>query len=116
MSSGKLFKTAQLTLADFDLHLIQDLTHLLIRNSKIFGNFEAHGAGKFSLLGFCQYGFLHLLTVHGDAPFQILPSPFPSPPGGEGGVRGIVIIFLLAPLKYKSRIQTRPPMPERRLY
>src|SRR4030042_5781613 len=36
----KLFKTTQLTVADFDLHLIQDLPHLLIRNSKFFGNLE----------------------------------------------------------------------------
>ncbi len=44
----KLFKTTQLTVADFDLHLIQDLPHLLIRNSEFFSNFEAHGTGKFS--------------------------------------------------------------------
>jgi hypothetical protein len=48
VSSGKLFKTAQLTLADFNLHLIQDLPHLFVRNPKIFGNLEAHGTGKFS--------------------------------------------------------------------
>jgi len=48
MSSGKLFKTAQLTLANFNLHLIQDLPHLLIRNSKFFSNLEAQGTGKFS--------------------------------------------------------------------
>ena len=28
--NGKLFKTPQLALADFDLHLIQDLPHLLL--------------------------------------------------------------------------------------
>jgi hypothetical protein len=54
MSSVKLFKTAQLTLADFDLHLIQDLPHLLIRNSKIFTNFEAQGTGEFSVFCFLK--------------------------------------------------------------
>ena len=58
MSSGKLFKTAQLTMADFDLHLIHDLPHLLIRNSKIFSNFEAQGTGELPVLGFLLDYFL----------------------------------------------------------
>ena len=51
MSNQKLFKTTQLALADFDLHLIQDLPHLPFRNPKIFSDFEAHGTGKFPV--FC---------------------------------------------------------------
>jgi hypothetical protein len=64
MSSVKLFKTAQLTLADFDPHLIQDLPYLLIRNSKIFSNFEAQGTGEFSILGFFLNSYLYSLPIH----------------------------------------------------
>jgi hypothetical protein len=44
----KITQNSQLTLADFDLHFIQDLSHLLIRNPKIFCDLKAHDTGKFS--------------------------------------------------------------------
>ena len=52
MSNQNLFKTAQLTLADLDLHLIKNLPHLFLRDPEILSNFKAHGAGKFSILCF----------------------------------------------------------------
>ena len=55
-SNLKLFKTPKLALADFDLRLIQDLPHLLLRDSKIFSDLKAHGAGKFAILGFLLNG------------------------------------------------------------
>jgi len=58
------FKTAQLALADFDLYLIQDLPHLLLRNSKIFSNLETHRARKFSVFCFLKNYLLQFITVH----------------------------------------------------
>jgi len=51
MSSEKSLETAQLALTDFDLHLVQDFPHLLIRNSKFLANLEAYATGKLSILG-----------------------------------------------------------------
>jgi hypothetical protein len=63
MSSGKLSKTTQLTVANLHFHLVQDLSHLLIQNAKILGDFEARGTGKFSSLGVLQNGFFQFLTI-----------------------------------------------------
>jgi hypothetical protein len=51
MSNPKLFKTAQLTLADLDLHLIQNVAHLSSGNSKILSDLETQRAGEFTV--FC---------------------------------------------------------------
>jgi len=56
--SNPLFKTTQLTLADFDLHLIKDLRQLLFWNPKLISNLEADRTGKFSPFRFFQDDFL----------------------------------------------------------
>jgi hypothetical protein len=64
MSRRKLLETAQLTLADLDLHLIQDLSHLLRRDSELFSNFKTYGTGKLPILGLCLNGLLYSLRIH----------------------------------------------------
>ena len=43
-------KTAQLALADFDIHLIEDISDLSLRDSEILCNLKAHRAGNFPVL------------------------------------------------------------------
>ena len=88
MSSGKLFKTPQLALADFDLHLIQDLPHLLFRDSKILSDLEAHGTGELSILGFLFDQFLYFFSIHNELHH---PLPFPPPSRGRVGLGGLEI-------------------------
>jgi len=81
-SPAKLFKATQLTPADFDLYLIQDLPHLSFRNPKIFSDFKAHGTGNLSVLCFFLDHFLQSFSVHNLS--SPPPLPFPLMGGGLG--------------------------------
>ena len=95
-------KTAQLALADFDLHLIEDISDLSLRDSEILRNLKAHGAGNLPVFGLFFNSFFYFLAIH----TQLLPigpltpayrqAGFPSPTRGEGGGEGD-FSFLLFP-------------------
>jgi hypothetical protein len=68
-------KTTQLTLADFNIHLIQDFPHLFLGDPKIFGDLKAHGAGKFAILGFLLNDFFQLLAIHDQPPKRQMSKP-----------------------------------------
>ncbi len=63
MSNQKSSKTTKLALTDSDLHLIQNLTHLSLRNPEILSDFKTLGTGKFPVLCFFQDDLFQFLTV-----------------------------------------------------
>ena len=64
MSNQKSTKTAELALTDFDLHLIQSLPHLPLRNPKILSNFKTLGTGKFPLFSFLENDLFQFFAIH----------------------------------------------------
>ena len=62
-------KTAQLALADFDLHLIEDISDLFLRDSEIFCNLKAYGAGNFSVFGLFFNSLFYFLAIHNELHF-----------------------------------------------
>jgi hypothetical protein len=77
--SNKLFKTTQLALPDFDLHFVESLSHLFLRDSKILSDFETEGARNFPFLCLFFYRLFQFLTIHNE---PLSRPPFSSPIGG----------------------------------
>ena len=70
MSNLKLIEATQLALANFDIHLVQDFPHLLLRDPKIFSDSIAIGAGKIAVFGFLFDCFLQFPPVHYNLQFN----------------------------------------------
>jgi hypothetical protein len=49
--TGCLLKTAELAVADLDLHLVEQVPDFLGRHVALLGDFKGHGAGNFAVLG-----------------------------------------------------------------